>query len=77
MEKITMITNVLREHPCLNSNEIKGFIYRQYGEIISAQSISGMLRSLVAQGKVGKDNHTGKMVYWMNDNFPRKEKHYV
>lgn len=77
MERITMITNVLHEHPCLNSNEIKGFIYRTYGETISAQSISGLLRSLVAQGKVGKDNHTGKMVYWMNDNFPRKEKHYA
>lgn len=74
MEKITMITNVLHEHPCLNSNEIKGFVYRTYGEIISAQSIAGMLRPLVAQGKVGKDNHTGKMVYWMNDHLPRKER---
>ena len=77
MEKITMITNVLHEHPCLNSNEIKGFVYRQYGETISAQSIAGMLRPLVAQGKVGKDNHTGKMVYWMNDNLPRKEKYHA
>ena len=77
MERITMITNILHEHPCLNSNEIKGFIYRTYGETISAQSISGLLRPLVARGEVGKDNHTGKMVYWMNDNLPRKEKHYA
>lgn len=77
MEKIEMITTVLHEHPCLNSNEIKGFIYRKYGVTISAQSVAGTLRPLVAQGKVGKDNHTGKMVYWMNDNLPRKEKYYA
>ena len=73
MTRAEMIINVLTEHPCLNSNEIKGFLYRKYGESISPQSISGTLRPLVAQGRVGKDNHTGKMVYWMNDNLPTKE----
>ena len=78
MEKVTMITNILHEHPCLNSNEIKGFIYRKYGENISAQSVAGTLRPLIAQGKVGKSNATGKMVYWMNENFSEKEgRNYV
>ena len=75
MSKVDMITEVLREHPCLNSNEIKGFIYRKYGESISAQSVAGTLRPLVMQGKVGKSNSTGKMVYWLNDNFPVKERY--
>lgn len=67
MTKIEMIVNVLHEHPCLNSFEIKGFVYRKYGENISPQSASGTLRPLVAQGKVGKSNATGKMVYWLTE----------
>lgn len=67
MTKTEMIVSVLHEHPCLSGNEIKGFVYRKYGELISAQSASGTLRPLVSQGKVGKSNLTGKMVYWLTD----------
>ena len=67
MTKVEMITEILREHPCLTSFEIKGFVFRKYGETISPQSASGTLRPLVAQGKVGKSNATGKMVYWLTE----------
>lgn len=67
MTKTEMIVNVLHEHPCLNSFEIKGFVYRKYGENISPQSAAGTLRSLVAKGQVGKSNLTGKMVYWLTE----------
>lgn len=67
MTKTEMIVNVLHEHPCLNSFEIKGFVYRKYGENISPQSAAGTLRPLVAKGQVGKSNLTGKMVYWLTD----------
>ena len=67
MTKVEMITEILREHPCLTSFEIKGFVFRKYGEIISPQSASGTLRPLVAKGQVGKSNLTGKMVYWLTD----------
>lgn len=67
MTKIEMIVNVLHEHPCLNSKEISGFVFRKYGEHISAQSASGSLRPLVSRGQIGKDDHAGKMVYWLTD----------
>ena len=62
-----MVVEVLREHPCLNSFEIKGFVFRKFGETISPQSAAGTLRPLIAAGKVGKDNHTGKTVYWLKE----------
>ena len=67
MTKIEMIINVLSDHPCLNSKEISSFVFRKYGEHISAQSASGSLRPLVSRGQIGKDDHTGKMVYWLTD----------
>jgi len=62
-----MIVKVLDEHPCLNSFEIKGFIYRKYNEVVTPQSISGTLRPLVSAGYVGKSGAAGKMVYWLTD----------
>lgn len=62
-----MVVEILREHPCLTSMELKGFVYRQFGVSISPQAAGASLRPLIAQGKVGKDNHTGKMVYWMRE----------
>ena len=65
MTKKDMILEEHGEHPCQNANEIKGFIYRKFNELYSAQSISGVLRSSYAQGKIGKSNATGKTVYWI------------
>lgn len=66
MTKLEMVIDVLRDHPCLSGHEITGFINRKFGQIITAQSAAGTLRPLIAQGKVGKSNATGKMVYWLN-----------
>ena len=67
MTNKVMIIKVLAEHPCLNSFEVKGFIHRTFGETITPQSISGMLRPLVSAGYVGKSAATGKTVYWLTD----------
>jgi len=61
-----MITNVLLEHPCLTSSEIVGFVYRTYGEHITAQSVAGAMRPIIARGQAGKSyNDKGKAVYWL------------
>ena len=67
MTKTEMIVSVLKDHPCLNSKEITNFVYRKFGEHITAQSAAGSLRPLVSQGKIGKDDHAGRMVYWLTD----------
>lgn len=68
MTKKDMIVEVLKQHSCLNSFEIKGFIHRMYNEDTTPQSVSGSLRPLVSQGYVGKSSSpSGKMVYWLTD----------
>ena len=59
------ILEVLREHPCLNAKEIAFFIKQKHGgDLLSPQTISGLLRPMVAAGTIGKSNTTGKTVYW-------------
>lgn len=62
-----MIISILKEHSCLTTQELKGFINRKYGVIISNQSISAALRPVVAAGLATKGisptNH--KAVYWL------------
>lgn len=63
-----MIFNVLKKYGCSNTFQIKGMIYRTYGERISEASISGQLRGLVAKGIAAKSpNGSGKMVYWITE----------
>lgn len=63
-----MIYNVLKDYGCSNTFQIKGMVFRAYGEHISEASISGQLRSLVAKGIAAKSpNGAGKMVYWITD----------
>ena len=63
-----MIYNVLKECGCSNTFQIKGMVFRTYGEHISEASISGQLRGLVAKGIAAKSpNGYGKMVYWITD----------
>ena len=62
------IVNVLNEHPCLNGNEIKGFVKRKYNIDISPQSAAGTLRPLIAAGMAAKsDSPSGKVVYWITN----------
>ena len=65
MTKQEMVLEVLKQHSCLTGFEIKGYVYRMFGEQISAQSAAGVLRTPIAQGKVGKDASSGKTVYWL------------
>lgn len=63
-----MIIDILNDHPCLTSQEIKGFINRKYNITISNQSISAALRPVVAAGQATKgiSPTNGKAVYWLN-----------
>lgn len=63
-----MIYNVLKDYGCSNTFQIKGMIFRAYGERLSESSISGQLRGLVSKGIAAKSpNGNGKMVYWITD----------
>ncbi len=63
-----MIISVLKDFDCMNSVQIKGAIYRKFGESISPQSISGTMRPLISAGYAGKSpDSSGKMVYWLSD----------
>ena len=63
-----MIYNVLKEYGCSNTFQIKGMVFRAYGEKLSEASISGQLRGLVSKGIAAKSsNGYGKMVYWITD----------
>ena len=68
MTEKDMIYEVLKVCGCSNTFQIKGMIYRKYGEIFSQGSISGQLRALVAQGVASKSSDgNNKMVYWITD----------
>lgn len=62
-----MIIDILKDHSCLTAQEIKGFINRKYNIIISNQSISGVLRPVIAAGHVEKgiSPYNNKSVYWL------------
>lgn len=64
-----MVIDVLKNYSCVTSFQIKGFIYRKFGESIAPQTAAGILRPLVSQGFVGKspDPASGKMAYWLTD----------
>lgn len=66
-DKKEMIMEVLNKYGCSNAFQIKGLIYRTYGEIISESSIYGQMRSLISKGLASKGydgNH--KTVYWLS-----------
>ena len=60
------IMEVLTQHPCLTAKEIAFFIKRTHGgDLLSPQTISGILRPFYTKGTIGKDSHDGKTVYWI------------
>ena len=69
MTKKEMVVSVLNDHGCQNSYQIKGAVYRKFGETISPQTASGVMRGLVSAGYAGKSTNPsdGKMVYWLTD----------
>lgn len=64
-----MVIDVLKNYSCVTGFQIKGFVYRKFGESITPQAAVGILRPLVAQGLVGKspDPANGKMAYWLTN----------
>ena len=64
-----MVISVLNDHGCQNGFQIKGAVYRKFGESISPQTAAGVIRPLVAAGYAGKSPSPtdGKMVYWLTD----------
>ena len=71
-----MAVEILKAHSCLTANELKGFIFRTFGENLSPNSISGNMRALVSAGWVGKSQspNNGKTVYWLTE---YGEEHFV
>lgn len=61
-----MVIDILKTYSCLTSFQIKGQIYRKFGELLSPSSISGIMRPLISAGYAAnsKDDH-GKTVYWL------------
>jgi hypothetical protein len=69
MEKSEMVLEVLKTTGCLTANEIKGFVYRKFGESISPNSAAAAVRSLIKVGKAGvSQNEKGQKVYWLVKN---------
>lgn len=64
-----MVIEILKKYPCSTGFQIKGFAHRLYNTDITPQSASGLLRSYISQGIVGKsvDPNSGKMAYWLTD----------
>lgn len=62
-----MIVEVLMEHSCLTTQEIKGFVNRKHNVIISNQSIAGTMKPIVAAGlaEKGISPANNKTVYWL------------
>lgn len=65
-DKKKIVFNALDQYGCSSAKQLSCYIKRSTGEDISPASVSGQLRSLVAQGKVGKSNLTGVTTYWVN-----------
>ena len=60
------ILEVLTQHPCLTAKEIAFFIKKDHGgDLLSSQTISGILRPLHTQNIVGKCKNDTKVVYWL------------
>ena len=62
-----LVINTLKEHSCLTAQEIKGFIYRKTGDLISPQKIAGIARPFIAAGLIerGTSPVNNKTVYWL------------
>ena len=66
-DKKEMIMEILNKYGCSNAFQIKGLIYRTYGEFISERSIAGQMRTLVAKGLVSKGYDADrKAIYWLS-----------
>lgn len=66
MTKVELITGVLKNHSCLTAREISFFARKEFQEDITPNSVSGQLRTLVAQGKAANSkNINGQTVYWL------------
>lgn len=63
-----MVINVLNEYGCMNSFQIKGAVYRAYGENITPQTAAGTLRPLISQGfAASSKDANNKTIYWLTD----------
>lgn len=63
-----MVVNVLNKYGCMNSFQIKGAIYREYGVTITPQSAAGVLRPLIGYGwAANSKDGSNKTIYWLTD----------
>jgi len=65
-QRLEVITKILKQHNCLTAKEIANFAIRKYNEKISPAQVTGSLRPLCYQAKVGTSkNENGATVYWL------------
>ncbi len=63
-----MVISVLADCGCQNSYQIKGSIYRKFGEVVTQSAITGAIRTLYNQSLATRSaDGSGKMVYWLTD----------
>lgn len=67
MTKQEIVLEALGRFGTSNNKQLSAFIKRKFNVDISPSSVSGTLRTLVAQGLVGKSNcGAGCTMYWLN-----------
>lgn len=66
--KKTLIQEALENYGTCNAKQLSCYIKRKYNETISPAAVSGVLRTLVTRGVVGKSNcGAGSTMYWVNN----------
>ena len=74
MEKKEIVKKVLEESGCLTSNQISCFCKRRYDLDITPNSVSGILRGMIAKGEAASSNcGNGSTVYWLYSHDFKKE----
>lgn len=66
MTKQEIVIDTLGKYNFVNAAQLAGWIKRTHNIDMTASSVSGVLRSLVNKGIVGKSNcGAGKTTYWL------------
>ena len=64
-----IVFSVMKLHPCVSGIQIHDYAYQLFGESITPQSATGVLRPYVNRGLVAQSKHpfSGRNVYWLTD----------
>ena len=64
-----IVFKVMEQHPCVSGVQIHDYAYQMFGEVISPQAASSVLRPLASKGFVAqsKDPTCNRNVYWFTN----------